>query len=332
MSIHQQDENRRSDCEFQNGTLELLKEGNLCRLLDGRRTTGYIESLVPESAMFRWRITQYEDTGKYWDLPYGAVKNFQFELNASKNNERIVEEYEKLEDSFSLKLDIERQMSQYEDTEKEIETVVKSVKEYLEAYSEYFIQNTLSDTNTFKGSEWLFEIFEAYMKTHDLFSEELKTQMLMVLNPDSGEWIKGLKIVAAEMGLTAYHGTIPRTKDIFEGRESKENRKRYIVHRMAFIRAYFEKIGFKEVVLYRGMATEGEFKKVHRSILACTFNRAVAESFSSLYASQSYRNGYIVKMTTDIRKLFMTYHETRGMNNQYEEAEGVIFYNDEIVL
>ena len=84
MSIHQYDDKMRPDQEFITGDLSFLVEGNHGRLLDGRRTTGFIEKYDPASAMFKWRITKYEDKGTYWDMPAEAVKNFQFEKDAKR--------------------------------------------------------------------------------------------------------------------------------------------------------------------------------------------------------------------------------------------------------
>lgn len=99
---------------------------------------------------------------------------------------------------------------------------------------------------------------------------------------------------------------------------------------MAFLRAYYAKLGFTEVPLYRGMATESDYMKVPRNLLSFTFNPNVALSFSGFEPICPYRNGYIIKMTTPVQSLFMTYNETRSMNAQYKEAEAVVFYNGEI--
>ena len=57
MSTHEDDENTRPDREFVPGKLSMVVDGNQCRLLDGRRTTGVIEKVFEDRAMFRWRIT-----------------------------------------------------------------------------------------------------------------------------------------------------------------------------------------------------------------------------------------------------------------------------------
>lgn len=325
MSIHLQEENKRNDSEFKAGALQWLKEGHICRLLDGRRTTGYIETIFEQSAMFRWRITQFEDAGKYWDLPFSAINNFQFERQVVEIKQEKIDQYEALEAHFSKTLHIPRDLNLYEETQKELAIFENDATSYIQTN---IGEISGFDLAHFTAQESLFDVFEAYMASHDLIKEELRTQMLLVLNPDSGEWMKGLKIVMAEMGLTSYKGLIPRTTDIFEGRNSKANRKKYLLHRLAFLRACYRYYGHEEVPLFRGMATESEYTRVERSLVSCTFDCKVAQSFSGFEPVCPYRNGYVVKLTVPVDQLFMTYNETRAMSQQYKEAEAVIFYND----
>lgn len=92
MSVHEYDENMRADKEFIDGDIGFLVEGNRCRLLDGRRTEGIIEEYFKDSSMFKWRITKYEDEGKYWILPAEDIERFQFEKNSKRLNTDQLEE------------------------------------------------------------------------------------------------------------------------------------------------------------------------------------------------------------------------------------------------
>ncbi len=92
MSLHKYDLSMKPDSDFIQGEFALLIEGNACRLLDGRRTTGYIENVSKTDGMFRWRITKYEDEGRCWDLPMEDVSKFQFEKDAKKLEKATVEE------------------------------------------------------------------------------------------------------------------------------------------------------------------------------------------------------------------------------------------------
>ncbi|NLM06088.1 MAG: hypothetical protein GX219_04110 [Tissierellia bacterium] len=66
------------------------------------------------------------------------------------------------------------------------------------------------------------------MNKYNLYELEKKTSKQYLLNPYSGEWIKGLRIVMSEMGLIDFDETVPRTKDIFEGIGSKGKREKFI--------------------------------------------------------------------------------------------------------
>ena len=76
MSIHKSNKNALPDSEFISGEIQFIVKGNICRLLDGRRTPGVIEDYFPESGMFRWRITDFEDEGSYWDVPVENITSY----------------------------------------------------------------------------------------------------------------------------------------------------------------------------------------------------------------------------------------------------------------
>ncbi len=188
------------------------------------------------------------------------------------------------------------------------------------------------DFNQSNCSVLLARDFKNYMKHVGCEKEEQITADNIVLNPSSGEWILGLRIVLAEMGLNPYTGRIPRTKDIFEGIGNKQNRRKYIIHRLAFMRAYFSQMNKEEVVLYRGMCSEKNWHSMSRTFLNMTFSRDVAEAFSNFDPGSKYRISYLVKMTIPVEKLFMTYLETEEMNQKYKESEALVLYDDEVVL
>jgi len=106
VSLHKHDINMKSDEEYLPGDLSFLVKGNICRLLDGRRTEGYIEEYYEESAMFRWRITKFEDKGDFWDLDAEQIKNFQFEKDSkslSKDDiDKILKNIEKYQEFLKI--------------------------------------------------------------------------------------------------------------------------------------------------------------------------------------------------------------------------------------
>ncbi len=331
MSIHEFDKNKKPDSEFISGHIKYLVPENKCRLLDGRRTNGYIEKYFEDSAMFRWRITKFEDKGKFWDLPAEDIKLFQFEKDSLILNESQVKLIINKIQTYQQVLNIEINMEIQKETNIEIDRKKEEIIKWVNKNAVFFKKNHKIDFTSCEGSKMLATDLKHYMESVHLLKEEKYTSETMVLNPNSGEWIKGMKIVLAEMGLASYQGKIPRTKDIFEGLGSKENRRKYLIHRLAFIRAYYHLLNIHEVVLYRGMSSESKWKEIFRTFLPCTFNLEVAKSFSD-FNNPQYQSVYLVKMTVPVEKLFMTYFETEEMNRQYKESEAILLYDNNLKL
>lgn len=322
----------RSDEEFLNGDLSFLVEGNYCRLLDGRRTTGFIEKYDNDSAMFRWRITKYEDKGKYWDMPAEAIIRFQFEKDSKKLNAKQTKIIEDQIECFKEKLQIKIDVIEKKKTEDAIKAKKRIIEKWLVENSSFFKNNKKIDFSKNEGSKFLSRDLRAYMESVNLIEIEERTADILVINPNSGEWIKGMEIILAEIGLISYNGKIPRTKDSFSGLCSKENRREYLINRLAFVQAYFNLLKINEVVLYWGMSTENEWIKIPRTFLSYTFNYDVAKAFSDFTRESKYKNSYLIKMTCPVDSLFMTFLETEAFNRQYKEAEALVLYNEKIII
>ena len=332
MSIHQYDEKMRPDQEFISGDLSFLVEGNHGRLLDGRRTTGFIEKYDPASAIFRWRITKFEDKGKYWEMPAEAIRSFQFEKDAKRLEQWQIKIIQEKIEHFKERLEIKVVEKQRKITEDRIKTQKKVIDRWLSENSLFIKSKQAIDFTAKEGSAMLARDLQEYMKTVKLSEIEEKTANLVALNPNSGEWIKGMSIVLAEIGLLPYHGKIPRTQDIFSGIGSKENRREYLINRLAFIQSYFSLFKIEEVVLYRGMSTEKGWLEIPRTLLSCTFKLEVAQAFSDFDSESKYKNAYLIKMTCPVESLFMTFLETEALNRQYKEAEALLLYHEKISI
>lgn len=334
MSIHKYNKNALPDSEFILGSIKLLVPGNKLRLLDNRRTPGVIKQFFHESAMFQWEITDFEDKGKCWQIPAEEVIHYQFAKDSASLKEDEVSLLEQKIKQFQKKLSINANPLDLKTTLSEIRTLKTSITDWLNIHSSFFQQNLKLDLDLDTGSEFLTQDLINYMKSQGLQNLEQRTADTIVMNPFSGEWIKGMSIVFAEMGLADYNDTIPRTKDVFTGDGSKTLRRKYILHRLSFIRAYFELSGISEIVLFRGMSSSKKWKPVRpRSLVSFTFNKKVAESFANFGKAKDSEHSYLLKRTVPVEKLFMTYLETEAMNRQYKEAEALIFYdkNDAIL-
>lgn len=325
MSIHQYNSNKRPDSEFVKGDLPYLKLGNICRLLDGRRTPGSIENIDYDSGMFRWRITDFEDKGNHWDVPFEKISSYQFDKNSIPLSREETDIIRNIISKYDQPLTIICNDTAYQITEKKIENLESDAIKWLKDNSSFLSTGETLNFKTNIGSDKLADDFINYMEKYKLVQHEIKTADYIVLNPNSGEWIKGMSIVLAEMGLVDYHGKVTRTKDIFTGIGSKNLRESYILHRLAFIRAVFSIMNIESIPLYRGMCSEVDWRKSKSTFVSFTFDNVVAKSFSGFDGEDRFKNAYLVKSNVPTTKIFMTYLETKQMNERYKEAEALLF-------
>lgn len=128
--MHQQHKKREPDTHFETGTLAHLTPGTEGRVLDGRRTPGFIEKFDSDSAMFIWRITDFEDKGKYWEIPAEQISNYQLRKGSTLLHAKEVAKIEKSIQKFSKKLDIKMPTSVYKATEERIEESITKTKDW----------------------------------------------------------------------------------------------------------------------------------------------------------------------------------------------------------
>jgi hypothetical protein len=314
----------RPDSEFQAGHLKFLCVGNRCRLMDARRTPGIIESVSPDG-FFRWRISAFEDDGEYWDVQLEHVDRYQFALDSQELPPDRLKALEAQILSFKREIAILSQPQTRAETEDEISRAEASVLVWLAKNAASLPSQISVDSLPREEALAIGDCLIGYMESLGLGEQEQLTSRSFVLNPFSGEWIKGLEITFAELGLRDFVGAAPRTGSIFLGSGTKRLRRDYIVHRLAFVRATFKLLGCREVVLFRGMSTEGNWQtSSHRLFSSWTFSKDVAEAFATSARS---KHSYLVKRTFPIEKLFLTCVETNAMNRQYQEQEAVVIHD-----
>ena len=321
------------DDRFETGTLAHLVPGNAGRALDGRRTPGFVESYDPDSATFLWHITGYEDEGLCWEMPAEYINCFQFPLDCPRLSEDRVTHIRAACARFSQRLNIPLAPQIPEATRKALEDAAAEASDWLEQHSDFFRQYSVLPLSAQTGAPLLYDDLEGYLSQKGLLELEQCTAGNYVLNPWSGEWLKGMKIVMAELGLIGYQGTIPRKPDLFSGLGDKELRRQYIIARCGFVQALFRQVGLNEVPLYRGMASESDFFETPSSLLSATFSPQTALEFASLPDSpKEIRSSYCVKFTCPVSTLFMTFLETRQFNEKHQEQEAILFYRDRLLF
>lgn len=332
MTLHQNNPHKRPDSDFINGDLSYLKEGNACRLLDGRRTPGIIESIDYDVAMFQWKITDFEDEGRYWELPFEKISQFQFLKDSDTVNEQTVNTYKQVIKFFKGDLSIPVNPLTTKETDNYINKLKDNVHKWLSMRSDTFKNfGSLNITNK-KGNKNLFNDLKHYMKANNLYDLELATTNQICLNPSSGELIKGMLICLAELGIVMYHGPKVRKQETFSGPYSKERRKKYLCHRLAFIRAIFENIGMDEMTVYRGMSSPSSFKPRSLSIISTTASYETGQAFFGDATKNKVKSAYLIKLTVPISHILFTYLETSEFNRQYLEQEVVLLNIDGLAL
>lgn len=285
-----------------------------------------------DGGFFRWQITDFEDKGKYWDVPIEDVAQYQFAKNSKVLGDEGVDKLVQLARRYAQALIITPTSHQQESFQIEVKKVSDIARNWLLNKSTFFSTHQLFDFQNARGSHHLSVDLLQFLDELGLSELERKTAETYVLNPQSGEWMKGIQIAAAEAGMKEFKGTVVRTKDLFTGIGAKENRIKYIQSRIGFVVAMFDLMGRKEVVLYRGMATEGVWSSGKQKFFSSwTFSKKVADAFARLEPNDHSSNSYLIKRTIPTNKLFMTYIETKEMNAQYEEVEAIVVHdhNDE---
>lgn len=328
--MHEQHTNFEPDSNFESGTLAHLVVGNEGRVLDGRRTPGFIEHYDEDSAMFLWRITGFEDAGKCWEIPAEQISCYQFRKDSLLLSEEKVSCILTRCQELNKTLCVPKNAAAYAETERAIVQKEQFSSEWITQHSKFYQGGLEFDFNVREGSEILFSDLENYLKDCGLYELEKETAEQYLLNPYSGEWIKGMKIVMAELGLIAYNGTYPRKKATFLGIGTKDKRVAYVIARIAFIRSIFKMKGITEVPLFRGMSSEIDFYETPQTLVSATFSADTAMEFANIKQSSKARSAYMVKFTCPVNNLFMTFFETRQFSERYKEQEAVIIYGNQI--
>lgn len=333
MAIHQSNPNKRPDSDFVAGCLAHIVAGNSGRLLDGRRTPGYIESYDANSAMFVWRITDFEDKGRCWEIAAEKVTSYQFEKDCQLLPEDAIAAIQKRCDELDKMMVITSDDATYQATQEAINKRAQEAMKWLKSHGAFVQHGAHLGIKDAEGNPYLYADLVAYMGHHGLDIVEQKTADQWVLNPYSGEWIKGMRIVMAEMGLIDPNEKIPRTGTIFEGLGDKAIRRNYIIHRMAFVQAYFALLGMDSVTLYRGMSSYSAPRETPRTLMSTTLSLEVAQSFADMDSTdEGVTYSYCIRFDYPVRYLFMTYYETEAFNGRYMEQEALVLYREKLCI
>jgi len=329
MTIYQRSEQPRQDAEFEPGTLAHVVVGKVGRLLDARRTPVQIVSIDPATGTFSTRIEAFEDRGAIWETELENVGHYQFEPGAPLASDADVARFEEAIATFDRKQTIPSDAAASSATNAKIDAARERARPWLAQNAPCFkTKQDLPDPEQRVGIAQLWSDLESYMESLQLLDIEAAFARQFVSNPYSGDLVKGHRMVMAEMGLASYEGKIVRHPDTFTGRWSKERRAAHIVARIAFVREFFAWIGYSDLKLYRGLSTDKVLQRP-RGITLVSTTTSYEVAMSHFESLEQAKNRVLYAQATPVERIFMTYFETRAMNDQFKEAE-VVLFSDEL--
>lgn len=327
--MYQRDDNILPDSEFLKGHLSFLVVGNRGRMLDARRTPIQINSCHFERGLFRLEILNFEDKGAIWEIPVEEVSRFQFEKDSKCLVPSEVKLIESLLQPFLEEVQIDAHHLDKYKTNLKIDELKPTTSRWLEEESEFFKSNQQLNTTDLTGSVELRRDCINYLAQYHL--EEIDHEVAAQwVSQNGGELIKLLQINMARSGLVDYQGQIVRDGQLLNDMGGQKVIQDYILHRLAFVRSFFEKLKLTHLTLYRGMSSEHGWRPPKKSwsswtpLLKVANHHADFEDFGQ-HQGQS-KDSYLFKRTFSIDKVFMTYFETEGFNQQWKETEVLIMH------
>jgi hypothetical protein len=173
------------------------------------------------------------------------------------------------------------------------------------------------------GDEALYQLAQQYLDKRGLAELDRRFAQTFVSNPQSGELLKGHAIVLAELGLCPYRGKAVRDPSIFDEPWSKRRRAEHLIARLALSHELWGQWDQRTATLYRGAAVDGPLpERSPSSFVSATFSRTVAEAHFE--GGPMTRTAVLWRQEVPISRLFMTFLETRAMNDRFAEAEAVL--------
>ncbi|MFQ5923892.1 MAG: hypothetical protein ACE5M4_13705 [Anaerolineales bacterium] len=311
------------DTYFQPGELKYIVPGNEGRLLDPRRTPFRVLDVKRSSGFFVVEILDFEDTGARWELPLESVNRCQFTHASAVADSTEIALYTEIVSRLDRPLMIPADAGHRATSEASIASLRDDVEAWLEEKSVFLKSGAPLDFSSQTGSPELWSDLKSYMKVSGLWDVEEAFAEQFVSNPNSGELVKGHRIVLAELGFVSFEGKQVRDPNVFSGSLSKQRRADHVLRRLAFVREVFERLGHSSVVLYRGLSYHGQREaRENASFISATFSLEVAMSHFNDRDRES--TGILLRQLVPIKRVFMSFLETAQMNHHYKEAEAIL--------
>ena len=324
--VHQRDPEQPPDSDFEPARLAHLVPGNLGRMLDSRRTPFRLADVRMDVGRFVFELTAFEDAGRTWSYPFERLADrFQFALGSALAGDAVVAAAERAIERLDRRLLIDAEPSALAATSDRIDAARRGASRFLDARSRFFASGRPFDVERVGGEPLLATDLVGYLDALGLAPLEAAFADQYVSNPWASELVKGHRVVAAELGLCAFEGTVIRDPALFDPPWDRLRRAEHIVARLAFVREVFARAGLATVPLYRAIACRGPLRPSRNTTwVSSTFSRQVAEAFFGY--DQDDGPSVLWRQVVPVDRVFMTHLETAEMNRQYQEVEALVFY------
>jgi hypothetical protein len=322
--IFQYNAERPPDSDFEPGTLGHLVVHNTGRLLDYRRTPVRLTALNLASGMFEVELLDFEDKGARWLYPFEEIRGYQFAKTSARATPEQIEGFERTIGLLDRPLCIECNPRLTQATHARLAEERRQARSWLLANSRFLRSDQPLNPASLDGRPLLQEDLQEYMRSHELSDMEERFASQWASNSESGEFIKGHRIVIAEAGLSPYEGKVVRDPALFDEPSGKARRLRHLLTRMAFVQEVFSQRAVERPLLYRALSCSGplEQRNTKRALISATFNRDVAEALFG--ERDTTRTVVLYRQTVALERLLMTHLETWQLNRPFREAEAVL--------
>ncbi len=324
--IHQRDPEQAPDSDFEPARLAHLVVGNDGRMLDSRRTPFRLVDVRMDVGRFVFELMAFEDKGRTWSYPLeNLLRRFQFARASALADDATVAAAEAAIERLDRPLRLAATPEALAATTARIDASRADVRRFLDDNSTFFASGRPVDIERVGGEPLLADDLVSWLRRHDLAALEAAFADQYVSNPWASELVKGHRIVAAELGLCPFEGTVVRDPTLFDPPWDRDARAEHIVQRMAFVREVYSCAGFARVPLYRAIACAGPLQPPRNlTWVSSTFSRDVADAFFGY--TQNEAPSVLYRQVVPIERLFMTHLETAEMNRQYQEVEAIVFF------
>lgn len=283
-------------------------------------------AVLPTIGAFEVRVEAFEDRGVRWQLSLDDINRFQFARSSVRASPADTDELNAARARFDRVLEIPI------DPVRRTETLERITNQRAALESELKDRlpqlDLAAHIDRRQGDERLAALLEALLDELGLAEVDSRFTRSFVSNPRSGECMKGHAIVLAELGLCPYRGQVVRDPETFAEPLSRQARAAHLITRLAFSQALWARLGYTELTLYRGAASEQPLgPRAEPSFVSATFSEDVARAHFE--GGPTTRSAALWRRRVELSRVLMTFLETRALNDRFKEAEALLIADPE---